>query len=757
MTTHQAGGASAAEPPAGAGVRRSPRVRGESGLLASAIVAVAVFCSAQPLRALFEGTGWLLQLGALLAVCAMAGALARTRLSVGRALLAQGVVFVATLLLFFGGGTLLFGLLPTPATLAHWNELLMEAGAMVREHAAPVPENAGVSFLLVSSLGALGLAADALGVTLRYPALAGLPILAPFLTAVANGDGGLHPRYFLVTAVGWLVLMAVHDRRAALAWSGRARVGSSRATDGSRQRGRAAATGIIAAAALTLSLVAAAALPHLPVRYLADGLGTGGLGGGSQIGFSPSANMLQDLTSTTGRPVLRYETDDPAPPPLRAATSTRYVAGEWLPDEDTGVPSDTPQLRYPMGWAQREEPAPRHRIDVSDNRLAAPYLAAPADVIEGRVYEARWAQGRSGVLSVDTTPPRYTLSYLVQNPDGADLRAARGGAGAYSRSVRSALDPAGITPLVEQRAQEATELVRGNPYDEAVAIQDWLRTSGGFRYSLELAPMPGGVPQPAEASERAINHFLETKQGYCVQFTTAMVLMARSLGIPARVATGFLPGTSVAGVREVVPADAHAWPELYFHGTGWLRFEPTPGSRSGVPPSYSVAPSQPESPATPTATPTAGATATAEPTGAAPQRPEEVEAGAAAPQPSATAQDRGLPFVALLVALLLLAAVVPTAGWVARRRLAGAGSDREDPADRIEAGWSDLVVRLEDLGVDVDPAAVLPQQRDRIRTAGDLRGEDDEALTRLARLVESARYAPPGAGSDGEAEGALAD
>ena len=92
----------------------------------------------------------------------------------------------------------------------------------------------------------------------------------------------------------------------------------------------------------------------------------------------------------------------------------------------------------------------------------------------------------------------------------------------------------------------------------------------------------------------AITLFLRTKVGYCVQFATAMVMMAREAGIPARMAIGFLPGTADRGTYTVRASDAHAWPELYFEGIGWLRFEPTPsGTQNTVAPPYSLAPTTP--------------------------------------------------------------------------------------------------------------------------------------------------------------------
>lgn len=778
----------------------------------AALVAVAVLCSAWPLHLLFDGTAWLSRLVVVVAVVALTGMLARPRLSPLGVLVAQLVAYLVTLLALFGGDTLALGFVPTVATLGAWHDFLQQAGATLREYAAPAPETPGVTFLLTAAVGAVGLTADALAATLRRPALAGLALLAPFLAAVANSDGGLPPGYFVAASACWLTLLALHDRELVGAWGDRepdagwgaesgaesgagsgarrSRSGPAvgRVTGASRAAGRrSSATALLGVCAIVVSLGAAAVLPHLPVRYLADGLGTGGIGGRGQVGFSPSTQMVQDLRSTQGRPILHYRTDDPTPPPLRVAVSSVYRNGEWVPDDDAEVPSASPRLRYPLGWQQEVSPAQQRRIEVTDNRLAAPYLASPPDVIEGRVYDAQWAQGRTtGVLSVDSVPGRYSLTYLDITPEPRVLRADE--LQVYPRSAQETLDGSEITPLVWDLARQVTADADG-AYDQAMAIQEWLRSSGGFTYSLELAPPPPGLTEE-EANATAVDRFLETKRGYCVQFTTAMVLMARSLGIPARTATGFLPGTEVDGVREVVPSDAHAWPELYFAGVGWLRFEPTPGTRSGTPPSYSVAqPTQGAGTASPTASaPAPSASPTAAASTPAAQRPER-DADIQTPGEQPT-QDRSW-WWALLVppALLLAAAIVPVAAWRSRRaRLAGdrgrggimgrrgqrshGGAD----ADRVEAHWAGLLDRVGDLGVIVNAADTLAQQQESLRVAAGLRAESggagsgaaragaadgagagvdgatvadgadgaDEALIRLVATVQTARYAPPG-------------
>ena len=107
--------------------------------------------------------------------------------------------------------------------------------------------------------------------------------------------------------------------------------------------------------------------------------------------------------------------------------------------------------------------------------------------------------------------------------------------------------------------------------------------------------------------------FLQTKRGYCVQFSSAMIMMARESGIPARMAVGFLPGTPDGSERVVRVNDAHAWPELWFPELGWVRFEPTPGVRSGLPPTWT----RDRTDATSTAAPSASAGASSTPSASA--------------------------------------------------------------------------------------------------------------------------------------------
>jgi hypothetical protein len=126
--------------------------------------------------------------------------------------------------------------------------------------------------------------------------------------------------------------------------------------------------------------------------------------------------------------------------------------------------------------------------------------------------------------------------------------------------------PSNIPPQIGEAARAQVVGLAGS-YEQALALEQFLRE---LPYSYQVQPLPGGGD--------AVYQFLfQMRSGYCTYYASAMAVMARSLGIPARVATGYATGVydPAAGVYVVREADAHAWPELYINGR-WLPFEPTP-------------------------------------------------------------------------------------------------------------------------------------------------------------------------------------
>lgn len=167
----------------------------------------------------------------------------------------------------------------------------------------------------------------------------------------------------------------------------------------------------------------------------------------------------------------------------------------------------------------------------------------------------------------DSAPTTTTYQAVSQlsTATAAELRASDPAAIPAAITSRYAI-PSEMVPL---RVTALAEVVAGgytNPYDQARALETFLRQ---YPYSLLVsAPPPNREP---------VDYFLfDLQSGYCDYYATAMAVMARSLGLPARLATGYLaqpPGPD--GAQTVYQINAHAWPEIYFAGYGWVEFEPT--------------------------------------------------------------------------------------------------------------------------------------------------------------------------------------
>jgi len=142
--------------------------------------------------------------------------------------------------------------------------------------------------------------------------------------------------------------------------------------------------------------------------------------------------------------------------------------------------------------------------------------------------------------------------------------------------------PPGMDPRIRALAVRLTQSAQ-SPYAAAKSIEAYFR-SGLFTYDTRVGPAPGG--------EDPISYFLfQSRRGYCVHFASAMALLARAAGLPARVVGGYVSGSLINGVWQVSGSDAHTWPEVFFAGTGWVPFEPTPGFAGA-----SIAPARPGAP-----------------------------------------------------------------------------------------------------------------------------------------------------------------
>ncbi len=686
---------------------------------------LATLATATAVGTLFRGDPWLPQAAVTVVAIVAAGILARMiRGGTAVVLLLQVVAATITLAWVHAPQTLWLGL-PTRSSLTAARTLLEQAQGTIASSPAPAPIDPGVAFALALVVGLVAIAVDLAAATARSPVTAGMPLLALYLVPAVNIPDGLPWGYVILPAALWLAMLGVGGRVEQDRWITAIPVaagptGSPHQTGRSRAR-QATQVGVLALAA---AIAVPTLLPHPRATFLTEGLGRGtGSGESGTISLSSDIDLRRSLEDPSTRAVLRYQTTNPTPEPLRIGAVVDFVDGRSQV-ENNPAPMD-PDFRV---LSEVDRTAPSYRVTVSTNRVRAPQLAAPLHVTEADFNGVPWSIDSQDAVQVAGAVPRYSIDYRVIAPTPAELAGV--GRSDSPFSERYLLLDEGSRPQIEQLSEEIVPRGAG-PAEAAQAIQAHLR-SERYRYSLTL--------EPSRPGEDPVVAFLRTRVGYCQQFASAMVLLARANDIPARMAVGFLPGTSDGEERVVRASDAHAWPELYFDGYGWVRFEPTPGSRAASLPDYSREADDQGSQTPPT--PTAEETTPSPTTSAA--RPDN---DPAAVDPAADPARQASPWPGRIgraaVVLLVLAAafmILPlTAHTVRSRRRRGRGPSR------VEGQWVTLVNGLADLKVH-SPGGATPRRTGEALHRSARLGDDAAAhLDHIVHTLERARYAPPGA------------
>ena len=723
------------------------RGRVPESLLAGAACAVVAW----PITTLFTPNTWVRPTLGIVVVVVVTGIVARM-LTTSWVLVAlsqlAGIVLVSSWV--HGRGHLWFGL-PSPDMVLAFNNLLFEARLTIQNYAAPAPTNRGVVLGIALAIGLTAILVDHLAVMRRSPAMAGLPLLTAFLISASNSGDSLNPMYFVAAGGIWLLMLGRQGISSLRRWSTTtpmSTTGRRSSADHDGAYGYAAVGRTLAVAGLVTAVALPVAIPHLPTRYLIDGLGRSSDATGfsdGQVGLKSTLDLTRSLKSPSKAPVLSYTTNAPLLTPLRVGVLENYANDQWRPDDPDVRYTRRPDIALPR---ELDDSVPRetYRLSVDESRIEAPQIAAPTPLVSGDLDGVAWGLDRqTSVASVNRTASSYSFNYLALNPTPAALDQPVQGATGALLPPELQVDPASeplVRDLVSQVVPDGASRI-----EAARAIQTYLRTGGGFTYSLELPETVDNEFGQTEAPD-AISLFLRTKVGYCVQFATAMVMMAREAGIPARMAIGFLPGTADRGTYTVRASDAHAWPELFFEGVGWLRFEPTPsGTQNTVAPPYSLAPTTPDT-TSPSSTATSSASASSNTRADGANDP-----GAQDPTTTSGSRDDGASFlgpramtVLLWIVLGLLVGLLGSLAvpLAARSRLRRRRRDAPDEATRVEIEWQAMVERLGDLGV-IPPRGSTPRQAGRFyQREAYLEGEESQALTRVVDGVERSRYAPPG-------------
>ncbi|MDR4533640.1 transglutaminaseTgpA domain-containing protein [Glutamicibacter sp. PS] len=483
-------------------------------------------------------------------------------------------------------------------------------GAMIEFYTQlpPVADSPFVGFVLYLAAIAVSLIAQLLATFPRTAGWVPVPLAVPLIIASLFKLSGAGMSYlllvFLTLILYYYLLPWVHGG-----------VDLERPTRPGRRSGGTVA--VIATASALAMLAASLWVPGFRQGMFPEGTRPSGERLASNI--DPLINLGRDLRSNNGSVVFTYLSTAENAPYLRTAVIDDLSTERWEPSDDemevdhvysSGLERgrspwvNTHRHLLTMFWTTPGSAATLPMPQGADSVLGldGAWTWSPETEIlklnemtrESRTATVEYDELDMSAAEINRVQNRFNPSPPVLHPNYTDPGLDANGALArdLGEFLEAAFDDLGSSPTDLQKAQ---------------AIQDYLRSTR-FSYS-EQTPLREGYDG---ANQRVIEAFLERRAGYCVHFASTMVLAARSTGIPARLVLGYAPGQQVAldpvleryfggadavdlspegselRAYEITGRQAHAWPELFLPGIGWVPFEPTPGR--GQAPGYAPAP-----------------------------------------------------------------------------------------------------------------------------------------------------------------------
>ena len=696
---------------------------------AFALVSLATVIS---LRRVFAGGEWFVPLLVHVVVAhATVTVLRRRQVAAPVAAMLAAVAAVVVIAWVHAGQATTFGI-PTLSTIDVLLTSVNDAFAQFSDIKAPTAPLEG--FLVASAVAVWASAVVGDWAAFRADATVEAVLPAAALFGVASVLGADVDRILLAGIWIATVLSFVLVRRAD-------RLGRSSTWVGDhRSRGPQALVVLGVSLAVVATVVAAVVGPRLPGAEAEAVVSLTDLGDdapGTRVTVSPLVDIRSKLVQQANVEVFTVRTEQRAY--WRLTSLDRFDGSIWSSngsygktsgDLDDGVPVDAERVVFDQQFtiaalsqiwlpAAYEPQAVQVQRDVRYDEVSGT-LIVDTDVptSDGMVYAVRSALPRfepEALASASTEIPSDIAERYLGLPDD------------FSPDVRAL----------------AAELTAGSTsgYEQAMRLQQHFRTQ--FRYDLEV---------DLDHDIADMQDFLFTvKAGYCEQFAGSFAAMARSLGLPARVAVGFTQGVADPAdptLYRVRGEHAHAWPELYLGEYGWVAFEPTPGRGAPLAEQYTGVPEQQTQsggdggsattvPATPsTQVPSPNTSIPGQTPPAFPDDPglDLGTGGDAEPEPNPWPLRFVLALAIALVAgiLYLLAVVAFTTGArLLRRRRA------DSAVARIALAWDESLAAARRAGVGVRPSATQRQAADEI---GRRIPTVDEPIRALASTVEASAY-----------------
>ena len=670
-------------------------------------------------------------IGAAFLSTAVAVLLRRLRVPLPAAAALSLVFLVALVANRFTPGTVRLGFIPTGATLDEGRILIDQLVTNFQELKTPV--EALDPFIATAMIAAWVMAflTDWGAMRLRLAFEPVLPAGLLFIFAAVLGAGThqvIATVIFAAAIAGWAVVQRTINLAEGNAWL---------AND--RRRGAtgvAQAASVLAAMAVIVGIVVG---PRLPGADAQEMLSFRDQGDPTRVVVSPFVSIEARLVEQSATEL--FTVTAPQASYWRLAGLDEYddniwkVAGNFSP-EDGALPGASVQ-----GGAREDV---QQTFSISALReIWLPAAFAPAEIVD-TTARLTW-NAESGSLTVANDIPNsdgveYTLISSIPRFTTDELSAA-------PETVPPDI-AARYLPLPEVPALVRSEAVRVTAdaptrYEKMLALQAYFRS---FEYSVNLNPTEGRDP---------LEQFLEERIGFCQQFAGTFAVMARALGIPARVAIGFTWGDPIGQaedgrtIYQVTGRQTHAWPEVWFEGLGWVAFEPTPGRGSPSAVNYTGLPAAQDSPIQPD-NPDGPVTTTT----VAPNTQSTVDQGPLVPELDLGGEGGGGgPIdegggISLRTVLWILgiggliaayAGGIPGYYWLRRQQR----RQRVDsPATGVETAWAEAAESLElGFGLSRRPAETRREYARRLAT--DMRVPRDE-MGELANKVTVAKYYPAG-------------